>query len=29
LKDLKQLVENSPATEPSEEMAPADSTSSN
>lgn len=29
LKDLKQLVENSPATEPSEEMTPADSTSSN
>ncbi len=29
LKDLKQLVENSPAAEPSEEMAPSDSTTSN
>jgi hypothetical protein len=29
LKELKQLVENSPAAEPSEGMAPSDSTTSN
>jgi len=29
LKELKQLVENSPAAEPSEELAPSDSTTSN